>query len=174
MAIATLNSRIELAKYIVSQSNSIYLTIGKSSPWSDEENPPQTEEQTNSLQEVTGYKKVKNVTLVRPVISDSDKKRTDTIVYGNETWVPVSLDRAQTEQARWVYLEGEVIGSELPLGTHRQTGFVMGLVPKKGVFKFNLLPGEVENPGTLMFYDNKKYQNRTEQTTIKERCIVEV
>lgn len=174
MAIATLNSHIELAKYIVNQANSIYLTIGKTSPWSNEDSPPQTEEKNTSLQEIVGYKKAKNVTLVRPAINENDKKRTDKIEYGNETWIPVSVDKAQKEQAKWVYLEGEIIGNELPLGTYRQTGFVMGLIPKKGVFKFNLLPEEVDSSGTLMFYDNKKYQNRTEQTTITEKCIVEV
>ncbi|WBF81264.1 virion protein 3 [Staphylococcus phage BSwM-KMM1] len=58
MAIATYNSHVELAKYLVSKADSIYLTIGKSTPWSNETNPPQPDENATVLQEVTGYKKL--------------------------------------------------------------------------------------------------------------------
>lgn len=173
MAIATYNSHVELAKYLVSKADSIYLTIGKSTPWSNETNPPQPDENATVLQEVTGYKKATKVTLVRPFKSPEDDDK-NLISYGNKSWVEVSPEDATNEGAKWVYLESSIVGDELPLGTYRQVGFVMDLVAKRGISKFNLVPSEVESAGTLLFFDNKQFQNRSEQTTAKERFIVEV
>lgn len=173
MAIATFNSHIEQAKYVVSKANSIYLTIGKTTPWSNETNPPQPDEKTTTLQEVIGYKKASKVTLVRPAVSPQDDNKS-LITYGNKSWVEVSTKDAVTEGAKWVYMECSIVGDELPLGTYRQSGFVVDLVPNSGISKFNLVPSEVQSPGTLMFFENKQFQNRTAQTTAKERFVVEV
>ena len=173
MAIATYNSSVELAKYLVSKADSTYLTIGKTTPWSNETKPPQPDENTTALQEVIGYKKATKVTLVRPFQSPQDDEK-DTISYGNKELVIVPTEKATEEGAKWLYLESEVVGEELPLGTYRQVGFVIDLVPKTGINKFNLLPSEVENTGTLMFFDNKQFQNRTEQVTSKERMVIQI
>ena len=173
MAIATYNSHVELAKYLVSKADSVYLTIGKSTPWSNETNPPQPDENATVLQEVIGYKKATKVTLVRPAKSPEDDNK-NLISYGNKSWVEVTPENAKAEGAKWVYLESSIVGDELPLGTYRQVGFVMDLVAKSGISKFNLVPSEVESTGTLLFFDNKQFQNRSEQTTAKERFIVEV
>lgn len=173
MAIGTYNSHVEVAKYIVSKAESIYLTIGKSTPWSNETNPPQPDEKATVLQEVIGYKKTDKVTLVRPAVSPADDNK-NLISYGNKSWVEVTPENAKSEGAKWVYLESSIVGDELPLGTYRQVGFVMDLVPNSGISKFNLVPSEVQSIGTLMFFDNKQFQNRSEQTTAKERIIVEV
>ena len=173
MAIATYNSHVDLAKYIVSKADSVYLTIGKSTPWSNETNPPQPDENATVLEEVIGYKKATKVTLVRPSKSPEDDNK-NLISYGNKSWVEVAPENAKDEGAKWVYLESSIVGDELPLGTYRQVGFVMDLVAKSGISKFNLVPSEVESTGTLLFFDNKQFQNRSEQTTAKERFIVEV
>ena len=173
MDIATYNSHVELAKYLVSKANSTYLVVGRTTPWSSETNPPQPNEKTTSLQEIIGYKKTHRATLVRPAQSpqDDDKEK---ISYGNKDWVVVTTENAKDEGAKWVYLEADVVGNELPLGTYRQIGFVIDLVPNSGVSKPNLLPSEVKETGTLMYFENKQFQNRTETTTAKERCIIEV
>ncbi|WRW34673.1 virion structural protein [Staphylococcus phage CF5] len=173
MAIATYNSHVELAKYIVSKADSVYLTIGKSTPWFNETNPPQPDENTTVLEEVIGYKKSTKVTLVRPAKSPEDDNK-NLISYGNKSWVEVSTKDAVTEGAKWVYMECNIVGDELPLGTYRQAGFVVDLVPNSGINKFNLVPSEVQSHGTLMFFENKQFQNRTAQTTVKERFVVEV
>nr|DAN11132.1 MAG TPA: Baseplate wedge protein [Herelleviridae sp.] len=173
MAIATYNSHVELAKYIVTKADSTYLVIGKTSAWSNEQSPPQPDEQATTLQEVIGYKKAKRVTLVRPAQSPQDDNK-EKVSYGNKEWVIVTPEKAKEEGTKWVYVEGEVVGSELPLGTYRQVGFTVDLKPASGISKFNLLPSEVSDTGTLMYYDNKQFQNRTEQTTTLERFVIEV
>ncbi|AFV80931.1 virion structural protein [Staphylococcus phage vB_SauM_Remus] len=173
MAIATNASHVELAKYIVSKADSIYLTIGKSTAWSNETSPPQPEETATSLQEVIGYKKATKVALVRPAKTTGDESKKE-ITYGNKRWVEIDSANAVAEGAKWVYLESSIVGDELPLGTYRQVGFVMDLLAKDSISKFNLLPSEVQSTGTLLFYDNKQFQNRSEQTTVKERFIIEV
>ncbi|MGI4563113.1 hypothetical protein ACR2XK_26160, partial [Klebsiella pneumoniae] len=128
---------------------------------------------TASGNKVIGYKKATKVTLVRPSKSPEDDNK-NLISYGNKSWVEVTPENAKAEGAKWVYLESSIVGDELPLGTYRQVGFVMDLVAKSGISKFNLVPSEVESTGTLLFFDNKQFQNRSEQTTAKERFIVEV
>ena len=172
MAIATLNSHIEIAKNIASKASTTYMVIGKTTPWTNEQTPPTPTENVTSLQEIIGYKKATKVTLVRPAVSPADDTKTK-ITYGSKSWVEVTEANAVAEGAKWIYMEAEIVGDELPLGSYRQVGFVNGLQPNSGVMKTNLLPSEVSNSGTLMYYDNKQFQNRTAQTTVKERFIIE-
>ncbi|AAX92368.1 baseplate morphogenetic protein C [Staphylococcus phage Twort] len=169
MAIATINSHVELAKFYASKD--FHLVLGKTSPWSNEQSPPQPKDTTTTLDEVIGYKKAKKVALVRPAQPTTDDSKTK-IQYGNREWVEVSPENAIKEGAKYVYLQAEVVGEELPLGTYRQVGFTMGL--KSSTDKLNLLPSEVQDAGTLIFYDNKQFQNRVAQTTVTESFIMEL
>lgn len=171
MAITTYNARVELAKYIVSKINTTYLVIGRPTPWSNEQAPPEPTESTTKLDDIIGYKKVTKAVLVRPT-KDSDSNR-EIISYGNKSWTVIGEGEAIAEGAKWVYFESKVVGDELPTGTHRQAGIAIDVEPKTGIGKQALLPDELNSQGTLMFYDNKQFQNRTEQVTTTERMVVE-
>lgn len=171
MAITTYNARVELAKYVISNINTTYLVIGRPTEWSNEEAPPEPTENTTKLDDTIGYKKVSRAVLVRPT-KDSDDNR-ETISYGNKSWTVIGEDEAISEGAKWVYFESEVVGDELPTGTYRQAGIAIEVEPKTGSEKQALLPDELESAGILMFYDNKQFQNRTEQVTTTERMVVE-
>lgn len=85
----------------------------------------------------------------------------------------IPKEKAKEEGAKWVYLETDIVGEELPLGTYRQVGVHSDLQPNTSISKPNLLPGEVQNVGTLLLIDNRQFQNRTAQGTVKERFIIE-
>lgn len=171
MAITTYNARVELAKYIISKINTMYLVIGRPDAWSNEQAPPEPTENTTKLDDTIGYKKITRAVLVRPE-KDSDSNR-ETVSYGNKSWTVIDEEEAISEGAKWVYFESKVVGDELPTGTYRQAGIAIDVEPKTGNGKQALLPGDLESAGTLMFYDNKQFQNRTEQVTTTERMIVE-
>ncbi len=79
---------------------------------------------------------------------------------------------AYREKAWMVYIESEIVGDELPLGTFRQVGLHTDLVPKTGVDKDALLPSEVTNAGILQFFENRQQQNRTAEITVREKFII--
>lgn len=171
MAIATNNSRVYAALQLKNKKDSMYLVIGKTSAWTNESTPPETDPNTSSLQEVVGYKKVGKVSLCREY-AESDGSKYPIINYGSQKFVLISDSDAYTEKAYMVYIETELSGTELPVGTFRQVGLHTDLVPKSGVTKEALLPNEVTNAGILQFFENRQQQNRTADVTIREKFIV--
>lgn len=171
MAIATNNSRVYASLQLKNKQDSMYLVIGKTSPWTNEDAPPQADPNASTLQEVIGYKKVKKVSLCRSYF-ENDESQYPIIEYGVNKFTLIPDEKAYQEKAFMVYVESEVIGSELPLGTFRQVGLHTDLVPKTGVTKDALLPSEVTNAGILQVFDNRKQQNRTEDVTIREKFII--
>lgn len=172
MAIATYNSHVDVAVYYTDKKNSTYFAIGRTTEWSDESTPPQPNDKVTKLEEVIGYKKATKVSLCRP-LATGESTDYDTVSYGNRTWVMIPKEKAKEEGAKWVYLETDIVGEELPLGTYRQVGVHSDLQPNTSISKPNLLPGEVQNVGTLLLIDNRQFQNRTAQGTVKERFIIE-
>lgn len=171
MAISTYNARIDIARYYANKATTTYFAIGKSSAWSDEMTPPTPSAKTTKLDEVIGYKKATRVSLCRPLVQ-GESTSYEQVTYGDTTWVLVPDSKAFSEGAKWVYFETDINGDELPLGFYRQVGVHTNLVPS--VSKSNLLPSEVKDSGTLIFYDNRQPQNRMAQSSVKERYIMEL
>ncbi|QQO40589.1 baseplate protein [Bacillus phage 015DV002] len=176
MAIATLYSNIYDAIQLQSQWSSAYLVIGKTTPWTDDNNPPDEDPNVTEISEVIGYRKVKQFSLARPLspTETADNAPYPVVSYGDKEWVLIPVDKAYEEKAHYVYIEAEVKPDELPLGPYRQVGIHVNLVPKDGVTKQNLLPSEVKDPGILRFYENREPQNRTSSVTVQEQFMVEV
>lgn len=171
MAVATYNSHVESAKYFLDKNATTYLAIGKTSAWSDEENPPQDDPNATKLDEVIGYKKADKVSLCRPLVSGEETTFTK-IVYGNKTWVLVPKEKATEEGAKWLYAHATIEADDLPLGMYRQVGVHVDLTPSGGIAKLNLLPSEVGSTGTLMAIDNREPQNRIASSSVEEAFIL--
>ena len=169
MPVITENAKVELAKFVVNQQQSMYLVLGKTSAWSNEQVPPEPLSNTTQLEEIVGYKRVSKAVLVRPTReTDTNKEK---ITFNNNSWTIINQEDAIKEGAKWAYFESKVLGNELPLGTYRQVGISINV--KSRSQKSALLPSEVEDKGTLLFYDNKQFQNRTNDVSNLERLIVE-
>lgn len=170
MAIATTNSRVYASLQLKSKEPSMYLVIGKTSPWTNESMPPQEDPDTVTLQEIIGYKKVNKVSLCRPYVT-GESTTLPTVTYGSQKFVLVPDDKAYEEKAMMVYIEAEVVGDELPVGTYRQMGICTDVVPKDSS-KTAFLPSELTSTGTLQFFENRQQQNRTVDVTIREKVII--
>lgn len=157
MAVTTIHAHVNRAKEF-SLRDDVYFAIGKSSPWADDNNPPDEDFQAIELDDIIGYKKVETAYLVRPVKEDE----TADIQYREEGWMIVPYDKAIKEGSRWVYLKTNMLYNELPLGYYRQVGIYTGVVKEVNVppGQDNLLPGEVSNTGILEVLDNRQPSNR--------------
>lgn len=172
MAITTTLSQVKLARDLKAKANP-YFAIGRSTAWTNEKLPPIPNKSTTSLEEVIGYKKVESVFLCRP-IKPKETTNYQRFYYNNQEWVKVPDANAEAEGATYVGYETKLNPTDFPLGTYRQVGIHIGLTPKSGVTKNNLLPSEVNSKGYLHAYENTKPINRIENVTITERFIISV
>ncbi len=174
MAISTLRSHITAAIELQQKQASAYFVIGKTTAWTNETNPPEETEDVSTISEVIGYKKTSKFSLVRP-IKQGETPIYPTVTYAGTTWVLIPVDKAYEEKARWVYAEAEINPEDFPTGNaYRQVGLHIGLTPKSGVTKPNLLPSDVSNLGELKIYENAVAQQRSAKTYVTEQFILVV
>lgn len=173
MAKSTLRSRVSIALQYQQKQANAYLVFGKSSSWTNDNNPPEEDENTAAISEIIGYKKTKQFSLARP-LKQGETPIYPTVTYGGNTWVLIPNDQAYNEKAHWLYVEAEIQPADFPLGMFRQVGVQLGVTPKPGVLKQNLLPSEVSSVGELWFFENREPQNRRGSTMIKEQFIIKV
>lgn len=145
-----------------------YIGIGRTTPWSDEQNPPACDPAANQISEVIGYKLVSSFTLVRPP-NAGETIPENAIIYRDTPWIIISDEQAYLQNATYVYISADIVGDELPLATFRQTGLYLNLIPNSGVTQPNLIPSQVQSYGILKGYVNDVPVTRTVgQTTTLE------
>lgn len=149
MAIITQSGHVSRAKDFFKKT-SLYYAIGRTTAWTDDTVPPIPSE-TDTMQEIIGYKKITSKSLVVPSSSG-------TLVFGDTKWKIVTSENAETEGARWVYVSATLESGDFPSGTvYRQVGIFSGLKRNTSVTdKSVLLPAEVSSSGTLELLDNRK------------------
>jgi len=149
-----------------------YFAIGRTTPWPDENNPPNPTGNETSVEEVIGYKAVTEQYFVKP---DPNANESNGGIYYRGQWYAKTTDpnEAKSGGYKWVYLSTIIAYDELPLQTYRQVGVYVGLQKAKGVDKSNLLPSEVADPGTLEVIDNRKPQYRSIDQREKLSVIIE-
>ena len=144
----------------------IFFCIGKTSPWPDEENPPEPDADS-TIEGAIGYKRHEFKYLVVPYDGGDTPDGTVIIDYGPDSkWKAVPAGSAVDEKAMWVYVETTINAEDFPLGDYRQVGLYTNLVRASGVDsnKTTLLPSEVEDPGLLEIIDNRVKVTRLEDT----------
>lgn len=176
MAIGTLNSHIYTAIQMQQNLNSAYLVIGRKTAWANDNNPPEEDIKTDKLEEIIGYKKLKQYSLARPlnVGETAETAPYQTVTYNGLVWVLIPVEKAYEEKAHWLYVTAEILPTDFPTGMYRQVGVNVGLQPTSGVTKPNLLPTEVFNSGVLLFYENRQPQNRTSSVHVLEKFMIKV
>lgn len=152
MAVTLLKGHVSRALDFYNK-NSIYIGIGKTTPWQEGDSNPPTPVNTDELQEVAGYKKVESKFLVIP-----DDTGTGELVYQNKRWRIVPYDQALDMGARWVYISTYIAYSEFDTDLiYRQIGVFTGLQIKPGVesSSYALTPDQVLSQGIPEALDNR-------------------
>lgn len=131
--------------------------IGRTSPWPDEINPPSPDRTALQIEEVIGFKQITTLELVYP-------DALGIINYRGQNFSISDEANAFTNNARFVYLSGQLVEDQFPLTTFRQIGIVSGLTPTSDI----VLPGSVVDSGTLEGIDNRTpiHRNITKTETL--------
>lgn len=165
MATATINAYVSAALDLVN-STGLYLALGRTTPWENEQLPPVTEEGINQLEELVGFKRMSRVSICRPLL-EGETTNLPTVEYKGNTWFLIDNANAYEEEAYYVYMEATVSETDLPPSEYRQVG-VYTNVPWEAV----TAPVEEGAKGTLYYYDNRERFNRTEDVTVTEKFIL--
>ena len=171
VAITTLSGHVSRALDFYSKNN-IFFSIGRTQPWENEQIPP-TPINTDTTEDVQGYKLVDSKFLVVPVLEEGKPYE---ISYRGTRWKIIAEGDAVTLGARWVYIMSFIEYEEFPIDmVYRQIGVYTRLVRAEGVppGKANLLPSEVLDPGILEVIDNRKPTYRELDQREKLAVVIE-
>lgn len=170
LPIITNTAHCARALSLVEQGN-IYIGIGKTSPWTGENDdgfvPPEPNPDAENLEELVGMKKADRVSLVIP--DDYGD-----IEYAQIKFKTLSKDEALRQKSRWVLIESTIYYDELPPVAYRQIGVFSRVTPKEGKDKNRiLLTNDIDDVGVLEVLANRKVTTRQSDTKDKFFMVVE-
>jgi len=136
------------------KNQTLWMAIGRTTPWTNESSPPAETSTTTSIDEIKGFVKITNKSMVYEVSSGED-----IVVLGNKYKFSSDND-AYSNNAKFVYLKGEILNSyfiETPFFKYRQIGIYSNLVPVTGhEGDLYLDPSNVSDAGILEYYSNEQ------------------
>lgn len=166
--IETVKGRVRRAQLFYQNIGDLFIGIGRSTAWTNEEDPPEPTGLESDIEEAIGFKQVNQM---HYVVKDEVN---GTLSYRNELWRIVDPADIFTEDCHWIYISGSIVGDELPLTDYRQIGIFSGLTPYTE-YSANtaLLPSHVEDRGVLEIIGNRKKVVRELDQTDKPIIILE-
>lgn len=164
--VATKQAQAYIARMIAKQAPNIYIGLGKSTAWKDEDKVPDSNPDATALTEPIVYTKAQNVSLCQPVSDDNNTG--SSIIFGGSKYKVVSVLEELNPAANCVYATAnfsyEDLKSEIQF---RQVGLYIGLRPKSGVTSTIITPLQIDDLGTLLSIQNMKLANITKTSSVK-------
>jgi len=145
------------------QKTTVWIGIGRTSPWPNEENVPDPPRTTQAIGEILGL--VKPLPLKMVVPADDGEIEMFAQKF-HALPMPYDINTLITDGARWVYVSAWLMYDEFPVAAYRQEGVYSGVVPDASVppGATILLPGQVASYGLLEAITNRrKIQRRADQ-----------
>lgn len=141
---------------IIKQNSTFWIGIGRTTPWEDENNPP-NETRLDELEEPVVFVKAWDVSLCKPVADNGD------FSYRGQDYALVDDEDAIDELARFIYMKAEFHPAQgQPYGTYRQRAVLTDLVAAEGHSNDLWLdPSDVTDQGVteLLENDTPAYQS---------------
>jgi len=131
-------------------NTSVWLCIGRTTPWQDEENPPGAGVETVFLDEPILYKRITEMYFVKPVQSNGD-------YYIEGQWYEIlTPSEARMEKTNLLVLAQSLSYQEVEdTVIFRQVGIYSQLIPDPEHQNETILqPSQVSDPGWLEWYAN--------------------
>lgn len=170
-AVATKQAQAYIAKMLYEQAPSIYLGLGKSTPWNDENNVPDNDPTATALDEPIAYTKAQDVALCTKL----DKVEQGAITVGSTSYKPIANTDEINVDAVYIYAASTFSYEDLQKDTQfRQVGMFIGFKPKADVKNTIILPTQVEKQGTLVSILNSKLVNITKTSPVKVGAIYSI
>lgn len=134
---------------------SLYIAIGRTSAWTDENSPPSEVPGTTDIDEIIG---MKPVTLRKFMVEDAID---GTVFWDNKVWRLLTIEDGLAAQAIYAYVEAQVAYTELPLTGFRQVGLYSETALQPGISPLvAVLPAQISDNGILEAYSNRRVENR--------------
>lgn len=166
--IETINGRVRRTELFYNDEVNLYIAIGRTTAWADEENPPSPTGNETEVEEIIGFKEVDQELLVVPDEVDG------TLNFRGQKWREIEEADIYTEECHWIYISASLYGDSLPLDTYRQIGLYSGLSPHTEYEGNNYLePYQVEDTGVLEIIGNRVPADRSADQTDKPVIILE-
>ncbi len=151
----------------------LWLVIGRSTAWPDDENPEVPDVAATEVTEVIGAKVATAQWVYRDDASGTEVFLSNGVV---TRWTIVTtLEDAITNDAHHVLVSSVITGTELPLDTFREIGVYSGLeataITPSG--QDQLLPTEIEDYGTLELIEYRKPVSRDSSSAYEVDAIIE-
>lgn len=161
------NNAIRLAQRV----GNIYIGIGGSVAWPNENKPPEEDIMTNEIPNLIGMKRAEVVSIARLIPDDENFNGTH-IEYGGKRYELVPQSKAYEKQARFVYISATIAPDELSSDYYRVVGLLTNPIFKDGITG-DVVPAEsIISQGNLEMYENRKPVDRT-SLKINEQFIIE-
>lgn len=129
-------------------NHEIWIAVGRTSAWTDENNPPDEDRNDSDITEIVGFKKA-------DVVSLAKQDGGGAIEFNGQNYTLVSDGNAYTETARFVYIKASLEYDTFPVVTFRQTAIYADLTPASGHESDDpILPADVSDNGILRYYRN--------------------
>lgn len=168
--IETVAGRVRRAQLFYENIEDLFMALGRTSPWEDEEDPPVPTGQEEDIEEAIGFKKVDQIFYV------VEDETYGTLSFRDKSWriIDPEEDDIFEEKCHWIYVSTGFVGDELPLVEYRQIGLFSGVTPHEQYEEEDvLLPAEVEDRGALEVIGNRTSVERKEDQTDKPVLILE-
>jgi len=149
----------------------LWVALGRTTAWSDEQNPPAASPSATTIEEPIVYVKIPDegvLSLCKRVESSED------VVVDGTKFDYVADGNAYTENAHFLFIQADYDGTTMPYANYRQKAIFADLTPASGHESDTwLAPANVEDEGVLLYLCNKTEQTYGSTDTPCERTVLE-
>jgi len=125
-----------------------WFAVGRTSSWSDDNNPPAESVTTEMIDEIQGLKRVDNIQFVK-------EDPAGNIIFKDKRYSVVAEEDIYVQDAVWLYFSAWLLFDKFPVVTFRQTALLVDVIPASGHETDDpLLPANVSSFGKMIAYVN--------------------
>lgn len=161
--VATRQAPAYIARMLYNQASTIYIGLGKSSPWNDENQVPDNSDTSTSLDEPIAYTKAQKVYLCKPSLTGGE----GTVNFGGNYYTIITDTSALDKDAYYIYASADFKFDSFKKDIQfRQVGLFINFLPRKDVMSTIILPSQVDKLGTMLSISNNKLVNITKTSAV--------
>lgn len=154
MTVVTDKAAAYVATLLYNMYTSIYIGIGKSSPWANDSKPDPEDSSKTNIDEPLFYVKADKVQLCRTKLP-TEAPTAETIRYGSNQYVPVSVSDAISSGAEYIYCSAVLSSENVGKITFREAGLFVGLQLNQGVTKATVQYSDIASTGSMLSLINQ-------------------
>ena len=173
MTVVTDEAAAYIATLLYNMQNSIYIGIGKSSPWADDSKPDPEDSSKTNIDEPLFYVKADKVQLCRPKLP-TEASTAETISYGSNQYIPVDVSDAISSGAEYLYCSALLSTGNVGKITFREAGLFSGLQLKQGVTKSTVQYSDIASIGSMLSLINQSPVSITDTASARASFLYHI